>query len=79
VADERRAGYSGSTVESRRWTDERIDDLAETMRGGFERMDREFGRVHEDIRELRQWIFRLTLGISAGFVSVVAAILARGG
>jgi hypothetical protein len=66
-------------VESRRWTDERIDDLAETMRTGFERVDREFDRVHQDLRELRQWMFRLTIGMSLGFISVLATILARGG
>jgi hypothetical protein len=65
-------------VESRRWTDERIDDLAETMRTGFERVDREFDRVHQDLRELRQWMFRLTIGMSLGFISVLATILARG-
>jgi hypothetical protein len=58
-------------VESRRWTDERIDDLAEAMRIGFDRVDR-------DLRELRQWIFRLTIAMSVGFVSVLATILARG-
>ena len=55
-----------------RWTDERLDDLAGAMRGGFERVDRSFERVdrrfeqvdrnfervHEDIRELRQTMLR---------------------
>ena len=49
------------------------------MRTGFERVDREFDRVHQDLRELRQWMFRLTIGMSLGFVSVLATILARGG
>ena len=44
----------------------------------FDRVDREFDRVHQDIRELRQWMFRLTMGMSIGFISVLAAILARG-
>jgi len=35
-------------------------------------------RGHEDIRELRQWIFRLTIGMSLGFISVLSAILVRG-
>ena len=30
------------------------------------------------IRELRQWIFRLTIGMSVGFISVLSAILVRG-
>ncbi|HEY7267028.1 MAG TPA: hypothetical protein VH501_04980 [Solirubrobacterales bacterium] len=58
-------------MESRRWTDDRIDDLADATRTGFDRVDR-------DLRELRQWIFRLTIGMSIGFVSVLATILARG-
>jgi hypothetical protein len=55
-----------------RWTDERLDDLAGAMRGGFDRVDRSFERVdrrfeqvdrnfervHEDIRELRQTMLR---------------------
>jgi hypothetical protein len=28
-----------------RWTDERLDDLAGAMRGGFDRVDRSFERV----------------------------------
>jgi hypothetical protein len=60
------------------------------MRNGFDRVDRNFDRVDQDMRdlrvelkaeiaELRQWIFRLTVGMSLGFISVLAAILARGG
>jgi hypothetical protein len=51
-----------------RWTDDRLDDLANVTRTGFERVDRNFERVDrrfeqvdrrfkqvgEDIRELRQ-------------------------
>jgi hypothetical protein len=72
-------------MERSRWTDERLDDLAgaisirfDQVDSRFDRVDREFDRVHQDIRELRQWIFRLTIGMSVGFISVLAAILARG-
>jgi hypothetical protein len=79
-------------MERSRWTDERLDDLAgaignrfdqvdhrfDQVDNRFDRVDREFDRVHEDIRELRQWMFRLTIGMSVGFISVLAAILARG-
>jgi hypothetical protein len=68
-------------MERTRWTDERIDDLAATMRDGFDRMDRRFEQVHAELRELRQWMFRLTMGTSLGFISVLsllATILARG-
>ena len=58
-------------MERSRWSDERLDDLVGEVRRGFDRVDR-------DIRELRQWMFRLTIGMSVGFVSVLATILARG-
>ena len=66
-------------MERSRWTDERLDDLAASIGNRFDRVDREFDRVHQDLRELRQWMIRLTIGMSLGFISVLAAILARGG
>jgi hypothetical protein len=54
-----------------RWTDERLDDLVDEVRRGFDRVDR-------DLRELRQWIFRLTMGMTVGFITTFAALLARG-
>ncbi len=65
-------------MERSRWTDERLDDFPDAIGNRFDRVDREFDRIHQDIRELRQWIFRLTIGMSLGFISVLAAILARG-
>ncbi len=58
-------------MERSRWTDERLGDLVGEVRRGFDRVD-------QDVRELRQWMFRLTIGMSLGFISVLAAILARG-
>jgi hypothetical protein len=58
-------------MERSRWSDERLDDLVGEMRRGFDRVD-------EDIRELRQWMFRLTVGMSLGFITVLATIVARG-
>jgi hypothetical protein len=57
------------------WTDERLDDLAESMRSGFDRVD-------GDIRELRQtmtraWITMISVQL-VGFLGVIATILARG-
>ena len=66
-------------MERSRWTDERLDDLAASIGNRFDRVDREFDRVHADLRELRQWMTRLTIEMSLGFISVLAAILARGG
>jgi hypothetical protein len=62
-------------MEGRRWTDERLDDLADAVRNGFERVD-------SDIRELRQttmraWITMISVQM-VGFLSVIATILARG-
>ena len=58
-------------MERSRWTDERLDDLVGEVRRGFDRVD-------QDIRELRQWMFRLTVGMCLGFISILATILARG-
>ena len=88
-------------MEGRRWTDERLDDLAAAIRTGFERSDRDArdlraemhgmrtdlrgeitdtrAELKAEIAELRQWTLLLTIGMSVGFISVLAAILARGG
>jgi hypothetical protein len=70
------------TVERETWTDQRLDDLADSMRAGFGRVDRNFDRVDQDIRELRQTMLRVGAGMmgtmAVGFLSVLAAILVRG-
>jgi class 3 adenylate cyclase len=81
-------------VERAAWTDERLDDLAEAMRAGFGRVDRdirdlgaevrgEFTVLRAEMDALRQTMLRIgagLLGVMAfGFLSVFAAILARGG
>ena len=64
------------------WTDERLDDLADVMRSGFERVDRDMRdlrlELKAEIAELRQWTLRLTIGMTVGFISVIATVLARG-
>ena len=65
-------------MERSRWSDDRLDDLANSIDGRFDRVDRGFDRVHQDLRELRQWMVRLTIGMSLGFISVIATLLARG-
>jgi hypothetical protein len=66
----------------RRWTDERLDDFADAIGNRFDRVDREFDRVHQDIRELRGLLLRGGLALmgtmTVGFLSVLAAILVRG-
>jgi class 3 adenylate cyclase len=90
----RRQLYAGLTVERAAWTDERLDDLAEAMRAGFERVDRdirdlraemrgEFTALRAEMDALRQTMLRIGAGLlggmAFGFLSVIAAILARGG
>ena len=68
-----------------RWTDERIDDLAQRMDAGFDRVDRDIRELRTDLTAqidgLRQTILQTTLGLGSGmllgFVSLLAAILAR--
>ena len=82
------------------WTEERLDDLATSMREGFARVDQdlrdlraemnqgfgqlrsEIGELRGDLRgeiaELRQTMFRVGGGMLLGFISILAAILARG-
>jgi hypothetical protein len=80
-------------MERETWTDERLDDLAIGMREGFARVDQNFVRVDQTIRdvrtelkaeiaELRHTMIRGGIGLigamSIGFLSVLGAILARG-
>jgi hypothetical protein len=82
VAEQRPADYSGSGVQRNRWTDERLDDLASEMRRGFDRVDRDIRDLRTDltgqIEALRQTMIRIGGGMLLGFISVLAAILARG-
>jgi hypothetical protein len=75
VAEGDRPDYSGSAMARDRWTDEWLDDLAEAVRSGFERVD-------GDIRELRQTVIRAWITMVSvqmiGFLGVIATILARG-
>lgn len=72
------------------WTDERLDDLAESMRSGFARVDQDLREVRTEIANvrldlgaqiegLRQTLLRVGGGMLVGFISVLAAVLARGG
>jgi len=75
-------GYSGATMERAAGTDERLDDLAESMRRGFDRVDRDIRDLRvemtAEIEALRQTMIRIGGGMLLGFISVLAAILARG-
>jgi hypothetical protein len=69
-------------VGGQRWTDDRIDDLAAEMRRGFDRVDRDIRDLRTDLtaqmEALRQTMIRFGGGMLLGFISVLAAILARG-
>jgi hypothetical protein len=64
-------------------TDERLDQLAQRMDAGFERlearlearMDAGFDRVDRDVRELRGVILRFGGGIMLGLVGVILALI----
>ena len=64
------------------WSDERLDDLSRRIDAGFERMDRDIRDLRFDlgaqIEGLRQMTLRVGGGMLLGFISVLAAILARG-
>lgn len=72
-------------AERTKWTDERIDDLAQRMDVGFDRLDRDVHDLRTDltaqIEGLRQTMMQMTLslggGMLLGFISLLAAIVAR--
>jgi hypothetical protein len=69
-------------MERTAWTDERLDDLAESVRSGFARVDQDIRdlrtEMHEEFRAVNALIIRVAGGMLLGFISVLAAILARG-
>jgi hypothetical protein len=69
-------------MERAAWTDERLDDLADRVERGFDRVDRDIRDLRVDmtaqIEALRQTMIRIGGGMLLGFISVLAAILARG-
>ncbi len=63
-------------VERTAWTDERLDDLARRMDGGFARVDADIRELRAEMRALRLTIMRVGGGIMAGLVGVIVAVLA---
>jgi hypothetical protein len=70
-------------MERAAWTDERLDDLAEAMRGGFDRVDRDMRDLRTEMESLRATVLRIGAGLmggmAIGFLSVIVAIVVRGG
>jgi len=69
------------------WTDERLDDLAQRMDTGFDRVDRDirdlraemgqgFAEVRGEIEALRVTLLRIGGGMMVGLLGVIAAVLA---
>ncbi len=54
------------------WTDERLDDLAQKMDAGFDRLDR-------DIRDLRVLIFQLWGTNMLAIVATIGTVLLTNG
>jgi hypothetical protein len=76
-------------MERAAWTDERLDDLAEAMRSGFDRLDQDIrevcgeiaglrGEMHAGFDRLNSKMDRFGGGMIIALVGVIAAILARG-
>jgi hypothetical protein len=76
------ARVSLDLVERAAWTDERLDDLLESVRTGFARTDQDIRELRTEMRQefasLRTVMFTFGGGIIVALVGVIAAILARG-
>ena len=69
-------------MERAAWTDERLDDLANRVDAGFDRVDRDIRELRvemkEGLAEVRTTIYRTNVAMFAGLLGVIATILARG-
>lgn len=77
-------------MEHTTWTSERLDDLAESMRSGFARVDQDIrdvrgevvglrAEMHQEFRSLRVVLYSVGGGTIVALIGVIGAILARGG
>ncbi|MBW8060669.1 MAG: hypothetical protein FVQ78_10220 [Solirubrobacterales bacterium] len=60
------------------WTDERLDDLAQRLDAGFDRVDRDFRDLRAEVGALRSALIRVGGGIMAGLIGLIAAVLSNG-
>ncbi|MBM3667758.1 MAG: hypothetical protein FJW90_09830 [Actinobacteria bacterium] len=76
-------------MERAAWTDERLDDLADSIRNGFARLDQDMrdmrgevsslrAEMQQEFSSLRAVLFSFGGGIILALIGVIAAILARG-
>ena len=57
------------------WTDERLDDLAQKVDAGFDRVDNDIRELRSDIGALRSVIMQVGVGLMIGMAGVIASIL----
>jgi hypothetical protein len=69
-------------MERAAWTDERLDDLANRMDAGFERVDRDIRELRAEMRiqmeSLRTTMLQVGGGLLVGLLGVIATVLASG-
>jgi hypothetical protein len=61
------------------WTDARLDDLAQRMDAGFERVDRDLHELRSDVRELRRLMFMLWGPTMLGIFGMIATVVVTNG
>ena len=59
----------------KKWTDERMDDLATNIDRRFDEVGGRFDRVEGDLKELRQLVYYLWGSMLIGFLVVIATVL----
>jgi hypothetical protein len=62
-------------MKRRKWTDERVDDLATNIDRRFDEVGGRFDRVEGDLKELRQLVYYLWGSMLIGFLVVIATVL----
>jgi len=60
------------------WTDERLDDLAHHIVGGFDRLDTDIRELRTDVRELRTLMIQLSGATIAAILGTLVTLLAAG-
>jgi hypothetical protein len=65
-------------MERTMWTDERLDDLSNRVKAGFDRVDSDIRELRSDIGSLRSVIMQVGVGLMIGMAGVIASILVSG-
>jgi hypothetical protein len=62
-------------MERTTWTDARLDDLAQRMDAGFERVDRDLHELRTEVRDLRRLMFMLWGPTMLGIFGMIATVV----